>query len=171
MYLTTILVSADFTRLRYSKLDAVNIHWGSYVEYHDSLNEFVRRREEGEPLSSIVGCLTLSYVLMVPTMMLEDTRPEDKIYGLYEVCKRLGFELPKPDYKKSPGHRIHGSSTGDTPLRLGSRDSRVASASPLGGSWEFRPGCPTFLGQRVSGYRRTRRICQLPSEQNHSSLG
>ena len=101
MHLKTILIGADFTRLPYSKLDAVNMHWRSYVEYHDSINEFVRRREEGEPLSSIVGGLTLSYILMAPAMMLEATRPEDKIYGLYGVCKRLGFELPEPDYKKS----------------------------------------------------------------------
>jgi len=101
MHLKTILIGADFTKLPYSKLDATSMHWRTYVEYHDSLNEFVRRREEGEPLSSIVGGLTLLYVLMMPAMTLEATRPEDKIYGLYGVCKRLGFELPRPDYKKS----------------------------------------------------------------------
>ncbi|KAK0704538.1 heterokaryon incompatibility protein-domain-containing protein [Lasiosphaeris hirsuta] len=102
MHLKTVLVGADFTRLPYSKIasDPVSGHWRTYVEYHDSMNEFIRRREEGEPLSEMVGGLTLSHVLMLPALTLEATRPEDKVHGMYGICKRLGLELPEPDYKK-----------------------------------------------------------------------
>jgi hypothetical protein len=102
MNLKTMVVAADFKRLPYSKVDAdvaVAHHWRSYLDYHDALQEFIRRKDEGEPVSNFG--LTLSGVLMVPALGLEATRPEDKIYGLYGVCKRLGFELPAPDYKKS----------------------------------------------------------------------
>jgi hypothetical protein len=33
--------------------------------------------------------------------MFDATKPDDKVYGLFNVCKRLGFELPAPDYRKS----------------------------------------------------------------------
>ncbi|RYP15119.1 hypothetical protein DL767_010355 [Monosporascus sp. MG133] len=91
-----LVFGADFARLPYSKLDEVNRHWRTYLEYHDTMNEFIRRREEGESLPN----LRLAGVLLPPAMMHEVTRPEDKIHGLYGVCKRLGFELPVPDYHK-----------------------------------------------------------------------
>ena len=93
-------MAADFTRLPYSKAGAnpTARRWRSYLEYHDAMNEFVRRRDEGEPLSNFG--LTLCGVLMPPAILLEATRPEDKVHALYGVCKRLGFELPAPDYSK-----------------------------------------------------------------------
>ncbi|KAK4234915.1 hypothetical protein C8A03DRAFT_37254, partial [Achaetomium macrosporum] len=33
-------------------------------------------------------------------LTLEATRPEDKIHGLYNICKGFGFELPAPNYHK-----------------------------------------------------------------------
>ncbi|RYP71856.1 hypothetical protein DL771_004568 [Monosporascus sp. 5C6A] len=96
IHLKTIVFGADFARLPYSKLDEGNRHWMSYLDYHDAMNEFIRRREEGESLPD----LRLSGVLLPPAVMHEVTRPEDKIHGLYGVCKRLGFELPVPDYHK-----------------------------------------------------------------------
>ena len=35
---------------------------------------------------------------MIPALALDATRPEDKIHGLYGICKGFGFELPAPDY-------------------------------------------------------------------------
>lgn len=100
LHMKLLLVGADFTKLPYSKLDATSNHWRSYVEFHDAMNEFVRRREEGEPLSNIAG-LTLSAILIHPALTLEVTRPEDKVHAMYGICRRLGFELPEPDYNKS----------------------------------------------------------------------
>jgi len=61
------------------------------------MREYDRRREPGEPLSNIK--LQLSTVLLHLALMLEATRPENKV-TLYGVCKRLGFDLPAPDYHK-----------------------------------------------------------------------
>ncbi|KAK0649953.1 heterokaryon incompatibility protein-domain-containing protein [Cercophora newfieldiana] len=98
MHLKTVVIGADFTRLPYSKLDVTSNHWKSYMDYQDYMQEFVRRKEEGEPLSNFG--LGLSAVIRPPALFLEATRPEDKIYGLYGICKRLGMELPVPDYSK-----------------------------------------------------------------------
>ncbi|RYP53629.1 hypothetical protein DL768_001409 [Monosporascus sp. mg162] len=100
MPLKTVTIGADFKRLPYTKYDSnvLSTHWRTYLNYHESIQEFVRRKERGEPLHNLD--LTLSGVLLAPALFLDATRPEDKIYGLYGVCKRLGFELPAPDYSK-----------------------------------------------------------------------
>ncbi|KLU91388.1 hypothetical protein MAPG_09908 [Magnaporthiopsis poae ATCC 64411] len=100
-------VGSDFTRIPVSKWTTdwasgghlmAAAHWRSYVVWHHVMQEFVRRYEQGEPVSSFG--LGLSAILVPPALALEATRPEDKIYGLYAVCKRFGFELPAPDYTK-----------------------------------------------------------------------
>ncbi|RYP61488.1 hypothetical protein DL770_009776 [Monosporascus sp. CRB-9-2] len=37
---------------------------------------------------------------LTPSLQMEATRPEDKVYAFYGICKRLGFELPTPNYQK-----------------------------------------------------------------------
>ncbi|KFA67954.1 hypothetical protein S40285_03557 [Stachybotrys chlorohalonatus IBT 40285] len=100
MQLKTIVVAADFTRLPYSKLHstAMSFHWKSYLDWHDTLQEFIRRIGEGEPPSSFG--LTASSILLYPGTVYEATRPEDKVHGFYGVCKRFGITLPTPDYQK-----------------------------------------------------------------------
>ncbi|KAH8585389.1 hypothetical protein B0O99DRAFT_749066 [Bisporella sp. PMI_857] len=39
---------------------------------------------------------------VVPGGLFEDTRPEDKIFALHGICKRLGYELPALVYQKPP---------------------------------------------------------------------
>ncbi|RYP13855.1 hypothetical protein DL767_010544 [Monosporascus sp. MG133] len=97
-YLVTI--GAGFKRLPYTKYDSnvLSTHWRTYLNYHEGIRECVRRKERGEPLRNLD--LTLSEVLLAPALTLDATRPEDKFCGLYGVCKRLGFELPVPDYSK-----------------------------------------------------------------------
>jgi hypothetical protein len=91
----TLVVAADFTRLPHSKLNAAALHWKSYLDWHHTLAEFIRRREQGENVA--VGLQKL----LSGVMFLDATRPEDKIYGLYGCAKRLGLYLPIPDYTKS----------------------------------------------------------------------
>ena len=75
----------------------LHIHWKSYIETHYSLQNIVRRISEGETLPD----LTLTSILLSVNLKFA-TRPEDKVYGLYGICKYLGFRLPEPDYRKSP---------------------------------------------------------------------
>ncbi|RYP86809.1 hypothetical protein DL769_000654 [Monosporascus sp. CRB-8-3] len=100
MPLKTVTIGADFKRLPYTKYgsNVLSTHWQTYLNYHEGIQEFVRRKERGESLCNLD--FTLSTVLLGPALSLDATRPEDKIYGLYGVCKRLGFELPAPDYSK-----------------------------------------------------------------------
>lgn len=100
MHVTTMVVGADFTRLPYSNLNANTSgrYWRIHLEYHDTMGEFIRRREQGEPTSNFG--IKLTDLLVLPALSLEATRPEDKIFGLYGICKRLGFEIPAPDYRK-----------------------------------------------------------------------
>ena len=98
LHFWTMVIGADFSRLPYSKLDLASNHWKAYLDFHHALQEFIRRREEGEPTSNFG--LTMSSLLLAPAMLLDATRPEDKIYSLYGICKRLGFTLPTPDYRK-----------------------------------------------------------------------
>ncbi|KAH6970949.1 heterokaryon incompatibility protein-domain-containing protein [Ilyonectria sp. MPI-CAGE-AT-0026] len=100
MHLSTMVVGADFTRLPYSNLDSDTSgrYWRIHLEYHDTMQEFIRRKEQGEPTSNFG--IKLSDILMFPALSLEATRPEDKIFGMYGICKRLGFEIPAPDYRK-----------------------------------------------------------------------
>jgi hypothetical protein len=91
----SLVVAADFTRLPYSGLHAGARHWNFYLDWHHALAEFIRRREQGENVG--FGLLQL----LSGTMMLEATRPEDKVYGMYGCAKRLGLDLPFPDYTKS----------------------------------------------------------------------
>jgi hypothetical protein len=90
-----LVVASDFTRLPYSKLDTTARHWKSYLVWHHSLVGFIRKREQGENVE-----ISLRH-LLVATMWLDATRPEDKVYGLYGCAKRLGLDLPVPDYTKS----------------------------------------------------------------------
>jgi hypothetical protein len=96
-----LVVASDFTRLPYSKVDSSTncFHWKSYLGFHDAMQEYVRRKDEGEPTSNFG--LTLSTILVLPASNLQATRPEDKIFAFYGICKHLGFELPPPDYRKS----------------------------------------------------------------------
>ncbi|KAF1847438.1 uncharacterized protein K460DRAFT_363509 [Cucurbitaria berberidis CBS 394.84] len=94
-----LVVAADFTRLPYSKLDMQARHWKSYLDWHHMLNEFIRRYEQGETdVTTTVGFGL--FELLAATLLLEATRAEDKVYGLYGCAKTLGFELPVPDYTK-----------------------------------------------------------------------
>ncbi|KAL8366660.1 hypothetical protein RB595_010498 [Gaeumannomyces hyphopodioides] len=97
--LTTLAAGADFTRLPHFRADRPTAHhWRSYLEWHEVMRNLVRKREAGEPVSNFE--LTLSGIISFPTLGLDATRPEDKIYGLYGICKSLGFDLPVPDYTK-----------------------------------------------------------------------
>ena len=99
MHFKQVVLGADFGRVPYSKLYAnpSSQHWKTYLAFHDTMNAHVRRKDAGESLSD--DDITLSSILAA-TVMFEATKPDDKIYGLFNVCKRLGFELPAPDYQK-----------------------------------------------------------------------
>ncbi|KAF2200646.1 hypothetical protein GQ43DRAFT_472515 [Delitschia confertaspora ATCC 74209] len=98
MHFGTLVIGADFTRLPYSKLDSTAHHWKMYLEHHHALQEFIRRHDEGEPISNFN--LKLQDILFIPALNLEATNPKDKVYALFGICKRFGFDLPVPDYKK-----------------------------------------------------------------------
>jgi hypothetical protein len=101
MAFDNITIAADFSRLPYSKYNAESAHWKMYLDRHHTMQECVRRREQGESLDSLASIgLTLLTVLVGPCLSLESSRPEDKVYGIYGVCKKLGYELPVPDYNK-----------------------------------------------------------------------
>lgn len=97
--LEVMALGADFTRVPYSKLDvnASARHWKSYLEYHSRVKDLIRWREEREPTARLTSLLSL---LAVPGGLFEATRPEDKVFALYGICKRLGYDLPAPDYQK-----------------------------------------------------------------------
>lgn len=97
IYFDLLASGADFTRLPYSKLTLEASHWRSYIEHHHTLQEFVRRKQEGE---DITGILSLKSVLLVPGMTLEATKPDDNVYGMYGICKSLSLKIPPPDYRK-----------------------------------------------------------------------
>lgn len=90
-----LVIAADFTRLPYSKLNATARHWKSYLRWHHTFAEFIRRREQGENVQ--VGLIDL----LSAGVFLEATRPEDKVNGLYGCAKKLGLDWPIPDYTKS----------------------------------------------------------------------
>jgi hypothetical protein len=93
----SLVVAADFTRLPYSNLNSNPgaRHWKMYLDWHHTLAEFIRRREQGEDVK--FGLPELLY----RTATLEATRPEDKVHALYGCAKRLGVNLPIPDCTKS----------------------------------------------------------------------
>ncbi|KAH6991489.1 heterokaryon incompatibility protein-domain-containing protein [Ilyonectria sp. MPI-CAGE-AT-0026] len=95
-----VVMGADFTKIPYSKLDVNPLarHWRSYLEFHSRVKELISWREEHNSTEKFTSLLSL---LVVPGMLLEATRPEDKVFGMYGLCKRLGYELPAPDYQKS----------------------------------------------------------------------
>ncbi|KAL2203496.1 hypothetical protein CC79DRAFT_1057347 [Sarocladium strictum] len=99
MHFKQVVFGADFTRLPYSKLHAnpLSQHWKTYLAFHDVMNGLIRRKDAGESLSD--DEVSISSILSA-TIMFDATKPDDKVYGLYNVCKRLGFELPAPDYRK-----------------------------------------------------------------------
>jgi hypothetical protein len=94
-----MIIATDFTRVPYSNLDTNVLarHWRSYIVYHNRVKEMISWREKHEPTAKLTSLLSL---LMVPGQLLEAARPEDKIFALYGICKRLGYELPAPDYQK-----------------------------------------------------------------------
>ncbi|KXX74488.1 Heterokaryon incompatibility protein 6, OR allele [Madurella mycetomatis] len=145
IHLKMLVAGADFARIPYSRLDSsvVNRHWISYLEYHDWINELLRRKEQGEPPSNFG--LTLAGVLMVPALLFEATRPEDKIHGLYNICKRFGFELPAPDYTK-PVAAVYAEATRAI-IRdeqgLGILSSVIESP---GWDWRLPSWAPNFSG-------------------------
>jgi hypothetical protein len=90
-----LVIAADFTRLPYSKLNAAARHWKSYLSWHHTFAEFIRRHQQGENLQ-----VDLKDILFAG-VFLEATRPEDKVNGLYGCAKKLGLDWPIPDYTKS----------------------------------------------------------------------
>ncbi|KAF2005351.1 hypothetical protein P154DRAFT_530979 [Amniculicola lignicola CBS 123094] len=75
-----------------------SMHWTAFLDRHHAMKEFVRRREKGEALSSIG--ISLRDVIMSPAISLEAAQPIDAVFGLYGVCKALGFEMAASDYTK-----------------------------------------------------------------------
>ncbi|KAH7092452.1 hypothetical protein FB567DRAFT_576830 [Paraphoma chrysanthemicola] len=43
---------------------------------------------------------SLQNVVLGAVAQLEATRPEDRIFSLYGLCRRLGYELPLPNYTR-----------------------------------------------------------------------
>ncbi|KAF1990385.1 HET-domain-containing protein [Aulographum hederae CBS 113979] len=68
-----------------------------YLEHHDRLRRHVMALEAGEDFPELTG---LTNLIMLNGMRLQATKPEDKVYALYGVCKRLGYTLPEPNYFK-----------------------------------------------------------------------
>ncbi|KAJ8109003.1 hypothetical protein OPT61_g7776 [Boeremia exigua] len=90
-----LVAAADFTQVPYSKLDVQAIHWKSYLLGHAATIRCLQLREQGE-------LVELEHMALFTILsMLEATRPEDKIYGMYGCAKRLGLNWPVPDYTKS----------------------------------------------------------------------
>lgn len=65
--------------------------------YQTNVQAWIRRRDN----HSATPPPALSQVILPPALLFEATRPEDKVHALYGVCKRLGYDLPVPDYTKS----------------------------------------------------------------------
>ena len=87
--------ATDFTRVPYSKLDALALHWKSYLDGHTAAIRCLRQRGQGE--DTTLGHMALLFM----ATMLDASRPEDKIHGMYGCAKRLGLDWPTPDYTKS----------------------------------------------------------------------
>jgi hypothetical protein len=68
------------------------------VRYHCMVSAHVEAIPEG----GVVGQrkLRLQSIVMNALFRLTATRPEDKIYSLYGLCKRFGYHLPTPDYTR-----------------------------------------------------------------------
>lgn len=145
IHLKLLVVGADFTKVPYSRIDSsvANRHWRSYLEYHDAINEFLRRKEQGEAPSSFG--LTLAGVLMVPALMFEATRPEDKIHGLYNICQLFGFELPAPDYTK-PVATVYAEATRAIVRDEQGLDILSSVIESPGWDWGLPSWVPNFSG-------------------------
>lgn len=87
--------ATNFTRVPYSKPDALAIHWRSYLEGHNACIHLLRLKEKGEDAK-----LLHQYLLTI-VGNLEATRPEDKIHSMYGYAKRMNLDWPIPDYTKS----------------------------------------------------------------------
>lgn len=98
-----LVVAADFSRLPYSKLNTQGRHWNSYLAWHHTFNEIIRRYDSGERDVCQTLKLGLLELLVSTTSQLQATRAEDKVYGLYGLAKKLDFALPVPDYTKPVG--------------------------------------------------------------------
>lgn len=75
-------------------------HWCVYMLYHTSAQTWIRQQENRSTTPSVPPP-SLTDVLFTPSFYLEATRPEDKVHALYGICRRLGYNLPVPDYTKS----------------------------------------------------------------------
>ncbi|RYP83971.1 hypothetical protein DL770_005273 [Monosporascus sp. CRB-9-2] len=144
-------------RLPYTKYDSnvLSTHWRIYLNYHEGIQEFVRRKERGEPLRNLD--LKVSGALLAPGLTLDATRPEDKIYGLYGVCKRLGFELPAPDYSK-PLAAVYTEATRAILSYEAGLD--ILSGVCESSGWErgIASWCPTFRDASAGGPHPTHHI-------------
>jgi hypothetical protein len=83
-------------------------HWRSHLGYHFAVQEWIRLQEELQHRrASGAGASaprpTLADLLLPPALMLQATRPEDKIFALHGICKRLGYAMQAPDYQKPLG--------------------------------------------------------------------
>ncbi|KAK5651154.1 hypothetical protein OQA88_13201 [Cercophora sp. LCS_1] len=109
-HLRNLISASDFTRLPYSKVQSNNVcaQWRSHLRYHFTVQEWIRQQEEPQrKRASGAGASaprpTLADLLIPPALALEATRPEDKIYALHGICKRLGYAMQAPDYRKPLG--------------------------------------------------------------------
>ncbi|KAH7024648.1 uncharacterized protein B0I36DRAFT_331784, partial [Microdochium trichocladiopsis] len=131
MHFTTLAAGADFTRLPYSKLSQQAIvasHWKAYLDYHIALQEFIRRKAEGEDLSAAFGLVD---ILMTVGYGLRATDHRDKVFGLYGICKRLGYELPRPDYSKDAAQVFK-----EAALAIAKYDSKLDFLSDMCNPWD-----------------------------------
>lgn len=89
-----LAIAADFTIIPYSKLDAPALYWSNFLGAHRSMALSVQRRDQDkDPGVDLLHFLGI-------TSMLEATKPQDHINGLYACAKRVGVEMPAPDHTK-----------------------------------------------------------------------
>lgn len=89
-----LAAAADFTLIPYSKLDAPALYWSNFLGAHRSMALSVQRRDQGkDPEVDLLQFLAI-------TSMLEATKPQDHINGLYACAKRVSVEMPAPDHTK-----------------------------------------------------------------------
>ncbi|KAK1830700.1 heterokaryon incompatibility protein-domain-containing protein [Podospora conica] len=101
LLLGSIIAATDFSRLPLSdELSLTASHWRAYTLYYTSAQMWIRQREDPSANPGVPRP-TLAQVILPPAILYEATRPEDKVHALYGICKRLGYDLPAPDYTKS----------------------------------------------------------------------
>ncbi|KAK0740329.1 heterokaryon incompatibility protein-domain-containing protein [Schizothecium vesticola] len=102
LLLSSIIIATDFSPLSPTLLESnpMAVHWRTYTMYHTSVQAWIRQRENHSATPNVPPP-ALSQVIIPPALLFEATRPEDKVHALYGICKRLGYDLPVPDYTKS----------------------------------------------------------------------